>query len=149
MEEGQISAWHKQEGESIGVDDLLAEIETDKATMEYRSFDKGTLLRILAPAGRLSTVAPGPGFGGALPLALGLAFASPTSAITPAPATRLVTSNAFAVFIVAHPLGIARRRRGGRVKKYEAAATAPRPKTTTQPPELFFYRARSSSSAAA
>lgn len=51
MEEGQISAWHKEEGDEIGVDDLLAEVETDKATMEYRSFDKGTLLKILAPAG--------------------------------------------------------------------------------------------------
>jgi pyruvate dehydrogenase E2 component (dihydrolipoamide acetyltransferase) len=51
MEEGQISVWHKKEGDTIGVDDLLAEVETDKATMEYRSFDKGTLLKILAPAG--------------------------------------------------------------------------------------------------
>src|SRR3954451_5748778 len=51
MEEGQISAWHKKEGDAVGVDDLLAEVETDKATMEYRSFDKGTLLKILAPAG--------------------------------------------------------------------------------------------------
>src|SRR4051812_49782069 len=51
MEEGQISAWHKKEGDAVAVDDLLAEVETDKATMEYRSFDKGTLLKILAPAG--------------------------------------------------------------------------------------------------
>src|SRR5512142_1999696 len=51
MEEGQISAWHKKEGDTIAVDDLLAEVETDKATMEYRSFDKGTLLKILVPAG--------------------------------------------------------------------------------------------------
>src|SRR3984957_13427222 len=51
MEEGQISVWHKKEGDAVAVDDLLAEVETDKATMEYRSFDKGTLLKILAPAG--------------------------------------------------------------------------------------------------
>src|SRR3954447_17167953 len=51
MEEGQISAWHKKEGDPVAVDDLLAEVETDKATMEYRSFDKGTLLKILAPPG--------------------------------------------------------------------------------------------------
>ncbi|UQA56092.1 pyruvate dehydrogenase complex dihydrolipoamide acetyltransferase [Polyangium aurulentum] len=51
MEEGQISVWHKKEGDSIGVDDLLAEVETDKATMEYRSFDKGTILKILTPEG--------------------------------------------------------------------------------------------------
>jgi pyruvate dehydrogenase E2 component (dihydrolipoamide acetyltransferase) len=51
MEEGVLSAWHKKEGDSIGVDDLLAEVETDKATMEFRSFDKGTLLKLLVPAG--------------------------------------------------------------------------------------------------
>ncbi len=51
MEEGQISAWHKKVGDAVAVDDLLAEVETDKATMEYRAFDKGTLLQILAPAG--------------------------------------------------------------------------------------------------
>ena len=51
MEEGQISAWHKKEGDTVAVDELLAEVETDKATMEFRSFDKGTLLKILAPAG--------------------------------------------------------------------------------------------------
>ena len=51
MEEGQISVWHKKVGDAVAVDDLLAEVETDKATMEYRAFDKGTLLQIIAPAG--------------------------------------------------------------------------------------------------
>jgi pyruvate dehydrogenase E2 component (dihydrolipoamide acetyltransferase) len=51
MEEGVLSSWHKKEGDSIGVDDLLAEVETDKATMEFRAFDKGTLLKILVGAG--------------------------------------------------------------------------------------------------
>src|SRR5215468_9492464 len=51
MEEGVLTAWHKKEGDPIGVDDLLAEVETDKATMEFRAFDKGTLLKLLVPAG--------------------------------------------------------------------------------------------------
>jgi len=51
MEEGVLTAWHKKEGDAIGVDDLLAEVETDKATMEFRAFDKGTLLKLLVPAG--------------------------------------------------------------------------------------------------
>jgi pyruvate dehydrogenase E2 component (dihydrolipoamide acetyltransferase) len=51
MEEGQLSVWHKKIGDAVAVDDLLAEVETDKATMEFRSFDKGTLLEILVPAG--------------------------------------------------------------------------------------------------
>jgi pyruvate dehydrogenase E2 component (dihydrolipoyllysine-residue acetyltransferase) len=51
MEEGVLAAWHKKEGDEIGVDDLLAEVETDKATMEFRAFDKGTLLKILVEPG--------------------------------------------------------------------------------------------------
>lgn len=51
MEEGVLQSWHKNEGDAINVDDLLAEVETDKATMEFRAFDKGTLLKILVPAG--------------------------------------------------------------------------------------------------
>ena len=51
MEEGTLVRWVKQEGESIEVDDLIAEVETDKATMEFRSFDRGVLLKILVPEG--------------------------------------------------------------------------------------------------
>jgi pyruvate dehydrogenase E2 component (dihydrolipoamide acetyltransferase) len=51
MEEGQLASWHKKEGDAVDVDDLLAEVETDKATMEFRSFDKGTILKLLVPAG--------------------------------------------------------------------------------------------------
>src|SRR5271165_4715401 len=53
MEEGVLSAWHKKEGDEIAVDDLLAEVETDKATMEFRAFDKGTLLKLLVSPGAL------------------------------------------------------------------------------------------------
>jgi pyruvate dehydrogenase E2 component (dihydrolipoamide acetyltransferase) len=51
MEEGVLQTWHKNEGDAVNVDDLLAEVETDKATMEFRAFDKGTLLKVLVPAG--------------------------------------------------------------------------------------------------
>ena len=51
MEEGTIVSWAKQEGEEVEIDELLAEVETDKATMEFRSFDKGVLLKILVPEG--------------------------------------------------------------------------------------------------
>jgi pyruvate dehydrogenase E2 component (dihydrolipoamide acetyltransferase) len=53
MEEGVLSAWHKKEGDAIAIDDLLADVETDKATMEFRAFDKGTLLKLLVPPGAL------------------------------------------------------------------------------------------------
>lgn len=51
MEEGMLTTWHKKEGDAVKVDDLLAEVETDKATMEFRSFDAGTLLKLLVPPG--------------------------------------------------------------------------------------------------
>ncbi|MGB5286747.1 MAG: biotin/lipoyl-containing protein, partial [Polyangiales bacterium] len=51
MEEGTLVAWIKKEGEKVEVDDVLAEVETDKATMEFRSFDRGVLLKILGPEG--------------------------------------------------------------------------------------------------
>jgi pyruvate dehydrogenase E2 component (dihydrolipoamide acetyltransferase) len=51
MEEGTLVVWSKKEGDEVDVDDLLAEVETDKATMEFRSFDRGVLLKILVPAG--------------------------------------------------------------------------------------------------
>src|ERR1700712_1595057 len=51
MEEGTLVRWVKQEGEAVQVDDLVAEVETDKATMEFRSFDQGVLLKQLAAEG--------------------------------------------------------------------------------------------------
>lgn len=52
MTEGTIAAWHKKIGDSVKSGDLLAEVETDKATMEYESYNTGTLLYIGAEAGQ-------------------------------------------------------------------------------------------------
>ncbi|MEO2058704.1 MAG: pyruvate dehydrogenase complex dihydrolipoamide acetyltransferase [Mesonia sp.] len=46
MEEGTVASWLKQEGDEVEEGDILAEIETDKATMEFESFYSGTLLHI-------------------------------------------------------------------------------------------------------
>ncbi len=46
MEEGTVAAWLKKEGDKVEEGDILAEIETDKATMEFESFYSGTLLKI-------------------------------------------------------------------------------------------------------
>ena len=51
MTEGKIALWRKKEGEKIKPGDVLAEIETDKATMEVEAVDEGTLAKILVPAG--------------------------------------------------------------------------------------------------
>lgn len=52
MSEGVIAAWHKKVGDAVKSGELLAEIETDKATMEYESYNTGTLLYIGAEAGK-------------------------------------------------------------------------------------------------
>ena len=57
MEEGTIAAWLKQPGEQVNKGEVIAQIETDKATMDLTAFEAGTLQEILAPEG--STVAIG------------------------------------------------------------------------------------------
>jgi len=51
MTEGVVAAWHKNVGDSVKKGDLLAEIETDKATMELESYQDGVLLHIGTPRG--------------------------------------------------------------------------------------------------
>src|SRR5271170_3679139 len=51
MTEGKIARWLKQPGDKVKAGDVLAEIETDKATMEMEAVDEGTLGRILVPEG--------------------------------------------------------------------------------------------------
>ncbi|KAA3451165.1 pyruvate dehydrogenase complex E1 component subunit beta [Mesorhizobium sp. SARCC-RB16n] len=51
MEEGNLSKWLKNEGDKVVAGDVLAEIETDKATMEVEAVDEGTIGKIVVPAG--------------------------------------------------------------------------------------------------
>jgi pyruvate dehydrogenase E2 component (dihydrolipoamide acetyltransferase) len=51
MEEGQLSRWLKNEGDKVGIGEPLAEIDTDKATMEAQALANGVLRKILVPAG--------------------------------------------------------------------------------------------------
>ena len=56
MTEGTVAAWLKKVGDKISEGDILAEIETDKATMEFESFNEGTLLYIGIPAGETAPI---------------------------------------------------------------------------------------------
>ena len=56
MEEGTVAAWLKKVGDKIEEGDILAEIETDKATMEFESFNEGTLLHIGVQVGETTKV---------------------------------------------------------------------------------------------
>ncbi len=49
MEEGKLSKWLVKEGDTINPGDVLAEIETDKATMEVESIDSGKVAKLLIP----------------------------------------------------------------------------------------------------
>ena len=51
MEEGAVSVWRKKPGDAVAVGDVLVEIETDKAVMEYEAYQAGTLAKILVPEG--------------------------------------------------------------------------------------------------
>ena len=51
MEEGTLAKWLVKEGDSVSSGDLLAEIETDKATMEFEAIDEGVIAKLLVPAG--------------------------------------------------------------------------------------------------
>src|SRR5205807_2636235 len=51
MTEGKIARWVKSEGEPVRAGDVLAEIETDKATMEVEAVDEGVLAKIVIPEG--------------------------------------------------------------------------------------------------
>ena len=51
MTEGKLAKWLKSEGDAVKAGDVIAEIETDKATMEVEAVDEGTLGKILVPAG--------------------------------------------------------------------------------------------------
>ena len=58
MTEGAIIRWAKREGDTVGAGDVLAEIETDKATMEMEAVDEGILGRILVEAGTVAVHTP-------------------------------------------------------------------------------------------
>ena len=95
MEEGTLAKWLKQEGDTIEPGDIIAEIETDKATMEFEAIDEGVISRILVAEGTENVavgtvIAELEGEGGeastseAAPAAA--ADSAPEPATTPAPA---------------------------------------------------------------
>src|SRR3974377_197164 len=51
MEKGNLAKWLKKEGDKVKPGDVIAEIETDKATMEYEAIEEGTLAKIVVPEG--------------------------------------------------------------------------------------------------
>lgn len=83
MTEGTLIKWHKKVGDSVEIGDILAEVETDKATMEMEAFDEGTLSQILVQEGDKAAI-------GAVLAVLDGDAAAP--AASPAPAVAAVSA---------------------------------------------------------
>jgi pyruvate dehydrogenase E2 component (dihydrolipoamide acetyltransferase) len=104
MEKGNLARWLKKEGDSVKPGEVLAEIETDKATMEVEAVDEGTLAKIVVPDGTADvavnaligviaaegedpkTVGAGASGGSAAPAAAPSAPAAPAPSAAPTPA---------------------------------------------------------------
>jgi pyruvate dehydrogenase E2 component (dihydrolipoamide acetyltransferase) len=133
MTVGTLVKWLKKEGDAVKSGDMLAEVETDKATMELESFFSGTLLKIFAPAGtqveigaalcavgkpgeKVDAPAAAPKAAAAAPAPV--AVAAPVATPAPAPATGAATSpsRSSGDREVAAPVGAPAPASGDRVK---------------------------------
>lgn len=125
MTDGTVAVWHKKVGDKVKSGELLAEIETDKATMEFESFEDGVLLHIgvekgkSAPVDSLLAILGKEGedisallSGAPAPAAAPAAKAEPTPAAAPAP----TPAPAPAPVAVAAPVAAAAPSSNGRVK---------------------------------
>jgi pyruvate dehydrogenase E2 component (dihydrolipoamide acetyltransferase) len=97
MEKGNLAKWRKKEGDKVSPGDVIAEIETDKATMDYEAVDEGVLAKIVVPEGtadvpvnQLIAVMAGEGEDLKAATAAAAAGAKP-SATSPAPASSAAT----------------------------------------------------------
>lgn len=99
MEEGKLAKWHVKEGDTIAAGDIIADIETDKATMEYESIDDGIIGKLLVAEGQEAIRINAPI---ALLLEAGedkaslASFTPPVAAVKPAPAPQAAQPTAMA-----------------------------------------------------
>jgi pyruvate dehydrogenase E2 component (dihydrolipoamide acetyltransferase) len=100
MLEGTLVKWHKKTGDKISIGDVIADVETDKATMEMEAFDDGVLTDILIPEGGvvkvgdpIATLDGGSTESQKLPVAA-KAPSAPAAAPAPAPAATAISSGA-------------------------------------------------------
>src|ERR1044071_4598554 len=87
MEKGNLSRWLKKEGDKVKSGDVIAEIETDKATMEFEAVDEGTIGKILVPEGTQDVAINAP-------IAVLLTEGEDKGSIKPAPASAAAAPSA-------------------------------------------------------
>jgi len=107
MQEGVIAKWNVKEGDTVASGDIIAEVETDKATMDVEVYDAGTVLKIMAKQGEsvalggIMAIIGKPGedisalLGGAAPAAKASAAPDKPIAESPAPAATAPSSTSF------------------------------------------------------
>ncbi len=143
MTEGKLAKWLKREGEAIASGDVIAEIETDKATMEVEAVDEGVLGKILVPEGSEGVAVNAPI---AILLTEGEDASALAGAATPAPTAQPV-ARADGQRIFASPLarrlaaeggldlaGVTGSGPHGRIVKRDVEAALAAPKAAPPPP---------------
>ncbi len=98
VEQGKLSKWLKKEGDSVRAGDVIAEIETDKATMEVEAIDEGTLAKIIVPEGTENVAVNSPI---AVIVAEGETYSGPTPAVSPSAVPQM--ADAPAAFMAVAP----------------------------------------------
>jgi pyruvate dehydrogenase E2 component (dihydrolipoamide acetyltransferase) len=116
MEKGNLAKWLKKEGDKVKSGDVIAEIETDKATMEVEAVDEGTLGKILVPEGTQDIAVNAP-------IAVLLGEGEDKSALTTAPVARPAAKPAPSPAAEATPTATP----PAEVKPVQAPAPAPSP----------------------
>ncbi len=119
MEEGTLAKWLVKEGDSVKSGDLLAEIETDKATMEFEAVDEGIIAKILVPEGS-------DGVKVGTPIAL---MAGEGEAASPAPAAKSQPKEEAKAAEPARPAPAPPAKGGGETPPEPAAAVVPKADT--------------------
>ena len=124
MEKGNLAKWIKSEGDKVKAGDVIAEIETDKATMEVEAVDEGTLGKILVPEGTADVAVN-------TPIAVILSDGESASDIKAAAAPGRRTQKAARVRAAGERRGSRRRREGaGTSRADRAGARRPSPSPT-------------------
>ncbi|MFN9799610.1 MAG: biotin/lipoyl-containing protein, partial [Bacteroidota bacterium] len=124
MTEGTVAAWHKKVGDKVKSGELLAEIETDKATMEFESYNDGVLLHIGIEKGQSAKVdsvlaiigKEGEDISALLASADAPAAAAPAPAPAPAPAAAPAPAPVAAAVAAPAPVAASAPASNGRVK---------------------------------
>jgi len=119
MEKGNLAKWLKREGDKVAAGDVIAEIETDKATMELEATEEGTLGKILVPEGAVDVAVN-------TPIAMILADGEEQAALGKTPPAPAPTPSAARETKLPQPTIVARAARGVvSIAPYDASAEVP------------------------